>query len=203
MGEPASCRTTTSTDAELATRSSRSTGVAAAPMAHPECSGQLRRRGIRVGRKRVARIWPSAASSARTAARSGAAAAASTAPAPDLIGRDFTAERSDHRWVADITEFKCCDGKLFLAGIMDLHDRGFAGWSMGERQTTDLVVNALVMALARRDPDGELIHHADTRSAIHRRWSSRTGSPTGSSARRLARPGSVSTTPRWKPPGRR
>ena len=44
---------------------------------------------------------------------------------------------------------------------MDLHDRGIAGWSMGERQTTDLVVNALVMALARRDPDSELIHHAD------------------------------------------
>jgi len=63
--------------------------------------------------------------------------------------------------VADITEFACVDGKLFLAGIKDLHDRGLVGWSMGERQTTDLVVNALVMALARRQPDGELVHHAD------------------------------------------
>jgi putative transposase len=75
---------------------------------------------------------------------------ANTAPAPDLLERDFTAERSDQRWVADITEFACRDGKLFLAGIKDLHDQGLAGWSMGERQTTDLVVNALVMALARR-----------------------------------------------------
>lgn len=84
-----------------------------------------------------------------------------TAPAPDLLERDFSAERSDQRWVADLTEFHCRDGKLFLAGINDLCDRGLAGWSMGERQTTDLVVNALVMALARRAPDGDLIHHAD------------------------------------------
>jgi transposase InsO family protein len=84
-----------------------------------------------------------------------------TAPAADLLQRDFTAERSNERWVADISEFHCRDGKLFLAGIKDLHDQGLAGWSMGERQTTDLVVNALVMALGRRLPDGELIHHAD------------------------------------------
>src|SRR4051794_19322569 len=53
-----------------------------------------------------------------------------TAPAPDLLNRDFTSERSDQRWVADISEFKCRDGKLFLAGIKDLHDQGLAGWSM-------------------------------------------------------------------------
>src|SRR6185437_10635565 len=83
------------------------------------------------------------------------------APAPDRLERDFTASRSNERWVADITEFHCRDGKLFLAGIKDLYDQGLAGWSMGECQTTDLVVNALVMALPRRAPDGELIHHAD------------------------------------------
>ena len=83
------------------------------------------------------------------------------APGPDLLQRDFTADRSDHRWVADVTEFGCWDGRLYLAGIIDLQDHGFAGWSMGERQSTDLVVNALVMALGRRMPDGELVHHAD------------------------------------------
>jgi len=82
-------------------------------------------------------------------------------PAPDLLQRDFTAPRSDLRWVADITEFRCVDGKLYLAGIRDLHDRGLAGWSMGERQTTDLVVAALVMALGRRRPSERLLHHAD------------------------------------------
>ena len=83
------------------------------------------------------------------------------APAGDLLERDFTAERSDERWVADISEFKCRDGKLYLAGIKDLHDRGLTGWSMGERQTTDLVVAALVMALGRRNPTDKLLHHAD------------------------------------------
>ena len=87
---------------------------------------------------------------------------ANTAPAPDLICRDFTAAAPDQRWVADITEFKCWDSKLLLAGIKDLHDQTIVGWSMGERQTTDLVVNELVMALGRRSPEpGALTHQAD------------------------------------------
>lgn len=61
-------------------------------------------------------------------------------PAPDLLQRDFTAERRDGRRVADISVFKCWDGKLYLAGIRDLHDRTLVGWSMGECQTTDLVI---------------------------------------------------------------
>ena len=73
----------------------------------------------------------------------------------------FTAAASNQRWVADITEVACCDGKLHLAGILDLHDRSLVGWSMSTRATADIVVNALVMALARRQPVGELIHHAD------------------------------------------
>jgi len=126
----------------------------------PRVFGQLRRNGVRVSEKRVAQIMAElglVGAHSRRKWRRGA----STAPAGDLLERDFTATASDLRWVADITEFGCLDGKLFLAGIMDLHDRGIAGWSMGERQTTDLVVNALVMALARRDPNSELIHHAD------------------------------------------
>ena len=84
-----------------------------------------------------------------------------TAYAPDLLERDFSATRPDERWVADISEFHCLDGKLFLAGIRDLFDKTLVGWAMGERQTTDLVVSALVMALSRRRPDGELVHHSD------------------------------------------
>ena len=126
----------------------------------PRVWGQLRRGGIRVGQKRVARIMAElglVGAHSRKRWRRGA----NTAPAGDLLERDFTATASDLRWVADITEFRCLDGKLYLAGIVDLHDRSICGWSMGERQATDLVVNALVMALARRDPDSELIHHAD------------------------------------------
>ena len=127
----------------------------------PRIRGQLRRNGTRVGEKRVARIMVELGIAGVHGRRKWRRGGRDTAPAGDLLERDFTAEASDQRWVADICEFKCADGKLFLAGIMDLCDRGLAGWSMGERQTTDLVINALVMALARRAPDGELIHHAD------------------------------------------
>lgn len=90
------------------------------------------------------------------------------APAPDLLNRDFTADASNERWVVDISEFKCRDGKLYLAGIKDLHDKGLPGWSMGNRQTADLVVAALVMALGRRMPDfgenTEPVHHSGSSS---------------------------------------
>ena len=77
-----------------------------------------------------------------------------TAPAPNLLLGDFTAEESDQRWVADITEFACWDGTLFLAGIKDLCDQSIVGWSMGVRQTTDLVVNALDGHLRSSQQDG-------------------------------------------------
>jgi transposase InsO family protein len=127
----------------------------------PRVWGQLRRSGIRVGPKRVARLMAECGLVGAHARKRWRRGRANTAPAPDLIERDFTAVMSNLKWVADVTEFKCVDGKLYLAGILDLHDRGLAGWSMSERNNTDLVVNALVMALARRDPDGDLVHHAD------------------------------------------
>lgn len=128
----------------------------------PRIHGQLHRRGHRIGRKRVARLMRQHGLAEVHGRRRWRRGKPNTAPAPDLIGRDFTAPAPDQRWVADITEFKCWDGKLFLAGIKDLHDQTIVGWSMGERQTIDLVVNALVMALGRRSPEpGALTHHAD------------------------------------------
>lgn len=127
----------------------------------PRVSGQLRHRGWRVGRKRVARLMAARGLVGVHGRRKWRRGKPNTAPAPDLLQRDFSSEMSDQRWVADITEFACWDGKLYLAGIKDLCDQSIVGWSMGVRQTTDLVVNALVMALGRRRPDGELIHHAD------------------------------------------
>ncbi len=124
----------------------------------PRVLGQLLHRGYRVSQKRVARIMAECGMvgvHGRKHWRRGKRT--HTAPGPDLIGRDFTAESSNERWVADITEFRCRDGKLYLAGILDLHDRGIAGWSMSTRASADIVVNAL----ARRQPDGRVIHHAD------------------------------------------
>jgi len=127
----------------------------------PRVHGQLRHHGRRVGRKRVARLMAAHGLVGVHGRRKWRRGRPNTAPAPDLLQRDFTAESPDRRWVADITEFACWDGTLYLAGIKDLCDQSIVGWSMGVRQTTDLVVNALVMALGRRRPDGELVHHAD------------------------------------------
>ncbi len=127
----------------------------------PRIQGQLRHLGKCHSTKRIARIMAECGLVGAHGRRKWRRGRANTAPAPDLLERDFTADRSDERWVADITEFSCRDGKLYLAGIKDLHDQGLAGWSMGERRPTDLVVNALVMALARRAPGTTLIHHAD------------------------------------------
>ena len=128
----------------------------------PRVCGQLRRAGTRVSRHRVARLMAAnglVGVHGRRKWRRGTHPEMVTSE--DLLQRDFTAPAPDLRWVADISEFRCDDGKLFLAGILDLHDRSLVGWSMGERQSTDLVVAALVMGLGRRQPSDELLHHAD------------------------------------------
>jgi hypothetical protein len=128
----------------------------------PRVCGQLRRRGHHVGHNRVAKLMADnglVGAHARRKFRKGRHPA--IVPGADMLQRDFTAELPDRRWVADISEFACWDGKLYLAGIRDLCDRTLVGWSMGERQTTDLVVAALVMALGRRNPTVDTIHHAD------------------------------------------
>lgn len=127
----------------------------------PRILGQLRHRGHRIGRHRVARIMVEHGLVGVHGRKKWRRGKANTAYAPDLLERDFSATRPDERWVADISEFHCLDGKLFLAGIRDLFDKTLVGWAMGERQTTDLVVSALVMALSRRRPDADLVHHSD------------------------------------------
>ena len=80
---------------------------------------------------------------------------------PDLLQRNFVASAPNQRWVADVTEFACGDGKLYLAGIRDLFHRGIVGWDTSGRQDSTLVVSALTMALARTGNPTEVIHHAD------------------------------------------
>jgi transposase InsO family protein len=127
----------------------------------PRVEGQLRRGGRCHGRKRVARLMRVEGLVGAYARRRWRRGRPDTAPAPDLLERDFSAAAPDLRWVGDITEFATGDGKLYLAGILDLYDRTLVGWSMHERATTDLVINALVMAIGRRQPDHDVVHHSD------------------------------------------
>ena len=83
------------------------------------------------------------------------------AVAPNHLDRDFTATAPNQRWVADITYIRTGEGWLYLAVVLDLFSRAIVGWSMSHRITRDLVLKALLMALWRRNPDSELLHHSD------------------------------------------
>lgn len=82
-------------------------------------------------------------------------------PAEDLLDRDFAATRVDKVWVADITYIPTGEGFLYLAFILDVHTRRIVGWAMENHLRTELVVNALTMAVWRRKPAPGLVHHSD------------------------------------------
>ncbi|MEJ5947057.1 IS3 family transposase, partial [Pseudokineococcus basanitobsidens] len=83
------------------------------------------------------------------------------APAPDLIGRDFTAPAPNTRWVGDITYVKTWDGWAYLATVIDLHSRAVVGWAVADHMHTCLVTDALTMAITTRKPPPGVIFHAD------------------------------------------
>ncbi len=82
-------------------------------------------------------------------------------PAPDLIGRVFTAEEANTKWCGDITYIKTWDGWAYLATVIDLHSRAVVGWAIDEHMRTDLVTDALDMALGNRRPAAGVIFHSD------------------------------------------
>ena len=65
--------------------------------------------------------------------------------APNLLARDFKAERPNEKWVSDITYILTAEGWLYLAGVMDLHSRKIVGWAMDKRMKKQLVIDALAM----------------------------------------------------------
>jgi putative transposase len=86
--------------------------------------------------------------------------------APDLVDRDFTASRPDELWVADFTYLRCWEGLVFFSFVIDAFSRRIVGWQFAAHMRTDLVLDALRMALTRRPPGAvvELIHHSDAGS---------------------------------------
>lgn len=81
--------------------------------------------------------------------------------ARNLLARQFTAGQPDQKWAVDITYVPTDEGWLYLAGVIDLCSRKIVGWSMAEHMRTELVSDALTMALARRRPRAGLLHHSD------------------------------------------
>jgi putative transposase len=83
-------------------------------------------------------------------------------PSQDLVNRQFTVTGPDRLWVTDITEHPTGEGKLYCAAVLDAYSRRVVGWSMASHIRTELVLDALGMAIVRRRPaDGQTILHSD------------------------------------------
>jgi putative transposase len=127
----------------------------------PRVVGQLRNRGHRVARSRVARLMRTNGLVGAHTSKKWRRGRPDAGGMPDLLNRHFHADAPNQRWVADVTEFATGDGKLYLAGVRDLFHRGIVGWDTSGRQDTVLVVSALTMALARTGNPADVVHHAD------------------------------------------
>jgi putative transposase len=135
-----------------------SQGTYGAPRIHAE----LQAEGEAVGRKRVARLMR-AGGLAGVSRRRGVVTtrrAHDARPAPDLVDRNFAAARADQLWVADITYIPTLAGFLYLAVVLDAFSRKIVGWAMASHLRTELVLDALDMALASRRPR-DVVHHSD------------------------------------------
>jgi putative transposase len=129
----------------------------------------LRRRGIEVGRDRVRRLMRK--HGIQGAKRRGKRWRTTTpdphaARRPDLVERDFTASGPDELFVADFTYLRCWEGLVFFSFVIDAFSRRVVGWQFASHMRTDLVLDALRMALTRRQAgaDLELVHHSDAGS---------------------------------------
>jgi len=160
----------------------QSRGTYGAPRVHAELRLGA---GIRVGRKRVARLMRQAGieSVYRRRRRRGCTRRDPEAvPSDDLVNRAFTVGEPDRLWVSDITEHPTATGKVYLAVVLDAYSRRVIGHSIADHLRAELVVDALQMAIWRRqNTDGTLVHsdHGTqtglNRSSQHRRFAGSVG----------------------------
>jgi putative transposase len=129
----------------------------------PRVHAELRDAGTRCSRKRVARLMRDAGLEGVHRRRSTRTTVQDrhTAPAPDLVDRVFSASCPDRLWVADITYVPTWQGFLYVAVVIDVFSRRVVGWSMAGHLRTELIVEALDMAISVRQPSEGLIHHSD------------------------------------------
>lgn len=129
----------------------------------PRIRAELRNSGQRVGKNRIAHLMQAAKLKGVSRRRGWVVTTTrdkSSKPAPDLVKRQFTATDVNQLWVADMTYIPTWQGFIYLAAVTDVFSRKVVGWQFGERMTSDLVLDALNMAVAQRKPDG-VIHHSD------------------------------------------
>jgi putative transposase len=144
--------------ARIRTYHARSKGRYGAPNIHAD----LREEGIRVGKKRVARLMKADGLQGASFRKwvSTTTRDADAQPSADLVQRQFSADAPNKLWVADITYIPTWAGFLFLAVVLDAFSRRIVGWSMAEHLRTELVLSALNMAIGQRRTKS-VVHHSD------------------------------------------
>lgn len=125
---------------------------------------EVRAAGHTCGRAPVARLMRAAGLFARPQRRARPTDTGDRAPhlvAPNTLDRDFTAAAPNQKWVADFTYVWTHEGWLYVAVVLDLFSRRVVGWAMQSAMTSQLVTDALLMAVWRRGPSGAMLHHSD------------------------------------------
>jgi putative transposase len=130
----------------------------------PRVSAELRLGlGLGVNHKRVARLMRAAGLQGlyRRRRRGCTVRDLAAQPATDLVKRQFTVDGPNRLWITDITEHPTEQGKVYAAAVMDAYSRVIVGWSIAEHMRTELVTDALGMAILRRQPNNATIVHSD------------------------------------------
>jgi transposase InsO family protein len=99
--------------------------------------------------------------------------------ADNVLDRQFQADAPNQKWVADFTYIWTAEGWLYAAAVLDLYSRRIVGWSMHDSMTSQLVADALMMAVWRRSKPGALLHHSDrgSQGGFNRSSQHRVGQP--------------------------
>jgi putative transposase len=129
----------------------------------PRVHADLRGRGERHSRKRIARLMRQAELVGASHRRGGPITTRrdmDARPAPDLVDRNFITAGPNRLWVADITYVPTAVGFLYLAIVLDAWSRKIVGWSMANHLRTELVLDAMTLAVGQRRPK-DVIHHSD------------------------------------------
>lgn len=131
----------------------------------PRIQAELREQGLRLGKKRVARLMRERGLAVtlrrRKHPRQDGGPAPATPIAENVLDRQFTKPEPNQAWVGDITYVRTGEGWLYLAVLLDLHARRVVGWSMSDTIDRHLAIGALTMAVANRGVPQGLVHHTD------------------------------------------
>jgi len=129
----------------------------------PRILAAIRRQGLKVNKKRVARLMRENNIKAKTKRRFKATTVQNSkaAASENLLNQNFTASSENQIWTGDITYLWTKEGWLYLAVVMDIYSRKIVGWSIDSSLSTELVIRALMMAVVHRNPQRGIIFHSD------------------------------------------